>query len=190
MEPNRHRNGSPIERKLSDGKEQVVGCQFKSQSGNWKSTGWLINARGGDWKLRPSRVNGVHVQSTQAGWGHEGGMATDQADVTSLGSDYDDWLWLSSMIEEFEKWGCGWIVLSLTMATWKPTNRRSKTPGTGGVQQAKNSSHLIREKVMIMMKNSVKRHKMGNSSREQLEQADNNQPENSLFTLNSSYLTH
>lgn len=186
MEPNRHRNGSPIERKLSDGKEQVVGSrrqrltarflngrpvgvvwsQFKSQSGNWKSTGWLINARGGDWKLRPSRVNGVHVQSTPAGWGHEGGMATDQADVTSLGSDYDDWLWLSSMIEEFEKWGCGWIVLSLTMATWKPTNRRSKTPGTGGVQQAKNSSHLIREKVMIMMKNSVKRHKMGNSNRE------------------------
>jgi len=68
MEPNRHRNGSPIERKLSDGKEQVVGSrrqrltarflngrpvgvvgsQFKSQSGNWKSTGWLINARGGD----------------------------------------------------------------------------------------------------------------------------------------------
>ena len=38
--------------------------------------------------------------------------------------------------------------------------------GTGGVQQAKNSSHLIREKVMIMMKNSVKRHKMGNSNRE------------------------
>ena len=151
MEPNRHRNGSPIDRKLSDGKEQVVGsrrqrltarflngrpvgvvwCQFKSQSGNWKSTGWLINARGSDWKLRPSRVNGVHVQSTQAGWGHEGGMATDQADVTSLGSDYDDWLWLSSIIEEFEKWCCWWIVLSLTMATWKPTNRRSKTPGTG-----------------------------------------------------------
>ena len=26
----------------------VVWSQFKSQSGNWKSTGWLINARGGD----------------------------------------------------------------------------------------------------------------------------------------------
>ena len=186
MEPNRHRNGSPIDRKLSYGQEQVVGsrsqrltarflngrpvgvvwCQFKSQSGNWKSTGWLINARGSDWKLRPSRVNGVHVQSTPAGLGHEGGMATDQADVTSLGWYYHDWLWLSSIIESFEKWCCWWIVLSLTMATWKPTNRRSNTPGTGGVQQAKNSSHLIREKVMIMMRNSVKRHKMGNSSRE------------------------
>ena len=186
MEPNRHRNGSPIDRKLSYGQEQVVGsrsqrltarflngrpvgvvwCQFKSQSGNWKSTGWLINARGSDWKLRLSRVNGVHVQSTPAGLGHEGGMATDQADVTSLGWYYHDWLWLSSIIEEFEKWCCWWIVLSLTMATWKPTNRRSKTPGTGGVQQAKNSSHRIRAKVMIMMKNSVKGHKMGNSSRE------------------------
>ncbi len=38
--------------------------------------------------------------------------------------------------------------------------------GTGGVQQAKKSSHLIREKVMIIMKNSVKLHKIGNSNRE------------------------
>ena len=45
--------------------------------------------------------------------------------------------------------------------------------GIGGVQQAKNSSHLIREKVMIMMKNSVKGHKMGNSSRERNSRSSN-----------------
>ena len=56
-----------MESKLSDGKEQAVGSrrqrltarflngrpvgvvwsQFKSQSGNWKSTGWLINLNSG-----------------------------------------------------------------------------------------------------------------------------------------------
>ena len=39
----------------------------------------------------------------QLAGGMKEALATDQADVTSLGSDYDDWLWLSSIIEEFEK---------------------------------------------------------------------------------------
>ena len=60
------------------------------------STGYDLGASNAQWKDVYVSSGSLYVNGKQV-------LQDDSGTITVSGSDYDDWLWLSSIIEEFEK---------------------------------------------------------------------------------------